>query len=182
LTAIASASPLPVLGDEASVAAHYERCRKLGIRIARRLGVENPEAVFHEAYLSVLNRPDPEPKAWAYLPNRIKSRAQSAFRSGARRSNRLSVVSPNSPLLDSATSGAAVKELSWLSDEFRELVAPLDDEEMQAVVLFYCLNWPISKIAKAAVIGATKAAVKTRLFRIREKLRRFGRPPKPRAD
>lgn len=179
---VASTLPLPIVGDEASVAEHYGRCRKPGIRIARRLGVEDPEAVFHEAYLSVLNRPDPEPKAWAYLPYRIKSRAQSAFRSKARRSDRLSNVPPSSPLFARATPEAAVQEWSWLSEECRHLVAPLDHVEVQGLVLFFFLEWSIEKIAAASVLGSTKAAVKNRLFRIRKKLRRFGPRPQPRSD
>ena len=76
LSDTASAPPIPNPKDEAAVTGHFGRCRALGIACAKQMDVEDPEAVFNEAYRSVILGPNPNARAWAYFPHRLRSRAQ----------------------------------------------------------------------------------------------------------
>lgn len=182
LSTIASAAPLPRPESECEIAEHFKRCRRIGIRIARRVGVEDPEAVFHEAYQSILRDPDADVKAWAYLPYRIKCRAISAYRPQANRARRLPTVPINESLAEMPECPRIDSELPWLAETWRILLEPLTNQEVQAVVLFHFLGWSVSQIASVGICGSTNSAVKTRLSRVREKIRSFSYRPQPSAD
>jgi RNA polymerase sigma factor (sigma-70 family) len=161
---------------------HLSRCKRVGIRIARRMGVEDPEAVFHEAYQSILRRPDPEAKAWAYLPYRIKCRAKSAYRLQAKRANRLPTVSIDKSHATTIECPREDPELHWLAETWRILLEPLSDLDRQAFALFYFLELSFGQIASLGIFGSTVSAVKTRVHRIRVKVRAFSAHPQPSAD
>ncbi|MGE3311203.1 MAG: sigma-70 family RNA polymerase sigma factor [Limisphaerales bacterium] len=182
LSTIASTAPLPRPESESEIAEHYNRCQRIGVRIARRVGVADPEAVYHDAYRSILNDPKPDTKKWPFLPKRIKDRAKSAYRSQANRDRRLPTVpigeshsqTPESPRMGSG--------LPWIEESWRILLEPLTNQDLQAVVLFHFLGWSVSRIASVGICGSTPSAVKTRLHRIRAKIRAFSIRPQPSAD
>lgn len=182
LSATASADPLPTPGNENSIAEHYQRCRNLGIRIASCFGVEDPEAVFHDAYASVFKHPNSDAKTWAYLPKRIKDRAKSAYRSQATRSVRLRTVPIHESRAKEIECAPGELELPWLAEPWRVLLHRLTDHDLQAVVLFHFLGWTIDQIASAKICGSTNSAVKTRLSRVREKIRSYSFRPQPSSD
>lgn len=182
LSEIASALPLPNPDSERDVMEHLSRCKRIGIRIARRLGVEDPDAVFFEAYGSILRSPDPGPKKWAYLPNRIKGRAISAYRGQMRRSSGVPTVPIDESRALAIESPMVGPELPWLAEAWRSVLEPLTDQERQFFVLFYFLEWPVARIASVRTFGSTESAVKTRLHRIRKKLQAIPYRPQPSAD
>lgn len=62
----------------------YQSMRKSKIRHLRTLGYRDPEAIYHEAFRSVLRRPDFTRKGLKYLPKRIRSRLNNAMKSHGR--------------------------------------------------------------------------------------------------
>ncbi|MGE3313265.1 MAG: sigma-70 family RNA polymerase sigma factor [Limisphaerales bacterium] len=173
---------MPTPDDEDSIREHFNRCRRIGIKIARRVGVEDPEAVFHDAYRSVLNASARGDKAWAYLPKRIKDRAKSAYRPQANRARRMRTVpleESNSQTTEASRMGS---ELPWIEESWRILLEPLTNQDLQAVVLSHFLGWSVNRIASVGICGSTASAVKTRLHRIRAKIRAFSVRPQPSAD
>lgn len=161
---------------------HLSRCKCVGIRIARRMGVEDPEAVFFEAYGSILKSPNPDPKKWAFLPKRIKDRARSALRRQAQRALRLPTVPLDKRRSQAIEQPRTAPELYWLAETWRPVLEPLTDQERQFIVLFYFLEWPIARIASVRTFGSTQSAAKTRLHRIRKKLQAIPYRPQPSAD
>jgi DNA-directed RNA polymerase specialized sigma24 family protein len=182
LSEIASALPLPNPDLEQDVMEHLNRCKRIGIRIARRVGVEDPEAVFFEAYGSILKSPKPGPKKWPFLPKRIKDRAISAYRRQMRRSSGVPTVPIDESRALAIESPMVRPELPWLAEAWRPALEPLNDLERQFIVLFHFLEWPIARIASVRTFGSTQSAAKTRLHRIRKKLQAIPYRPQPSAD
>jgi len=179
LAVVASTAPLPIADSEQSISEHLKRCRRLGIKCASLIGVKDPEAVFLEAYWSILKDPHSGAKEWGYLPHRIKSRACSAYRSERRRAQQLPTVPLMEDHLMAAPASEQCQELPWLAEAWRNRLQGLSHADFVLVVLHYFLELSFTQIASMPYLGLTSSALKTRLFRIRAELRIHQDPTQP---
>jgi RNA polymerase sigma factor (sigma-70 family) len=175
LGAAASAPPIPDRRDEEGISQHFLRCRPLGIACAALVGVDDPEDVFTEAYLSILNGPRNDARAWAYLPYRLRSRARTAYRRKMTRQRHLNPVPLDEEHAESIACQHGDFELMWMKEDIGDLLAGLSSDERRLIQLHHLLGWSITDLVSASAQETTISRLKCWLFRLRAKLRNRGR-------
>jgi RNA polymerase sigma-70 factor (ECF subfamily) len=165
-------------GDQAAFLALYDRYRQLIFRFAYRLlgSVELAEDVTHDCFLSLIRKPEnfrPERASLkTYLYAAARNLALKHFRNQGREAgmDELTQEPQESPrrgplrrLLDEE-----------LADHVREAVFSLPPLQREALILFEYEGLSLNEVAEIA--GTDSGAIKARLYRAREGLRRSLKP------
>jgi RNA polymerase sigma-70 factor (ECF subfamily) len=161
-------------GDEAAFQVLYERYRDPIFRFAYRLlgSSEAAEDVTHDCFVSLIRRPrnfDPKRgslRTYIYAAARnlalklnTRARREAAIEEVVERPGILDLQGPMALVLDRELRAA-----------IEEAVAALPPLQREALVLFEYEELPLSEIS--VIVGADVGAVKARLHRAREQLRR----------
>ena len=167
-----------VEGDQAAFLELYDRHRQPIFRFAYRLlgSVELAEDVTHDCFLSLIRKPEnfrPERASLkTYLYAAARNLALKHFRNQGREAgmDELTQEPQESPrrgplrrLLDEE-----------LADQVREAVLSLPPLQREALILFEYEGLSLNEVAEIA--GTDAGAIKARLYRGREGLRRFLKP------
>lgn len=165
-------------GDQAAFLELYDRYRQLIFRFAYRLlgSVELAEDVTHDCFLSLIRKPEnfrPERASLkTYLYAAARNLALKHFRNQGREAgmDELTQEPQESPrrgplrrLLDEE-----------LADHVREAVFSLPPLQREALILFEYEGLSLNEVAEIA--GTDAGAIKARLYRAREGLRRSLKP------
>ncbi len=165
-------------GDQAAFLELYDRYRQLIFRFAYRLlgSVELAEDVTHDCFLSLIRKPEnfrPERASLkTYLYAAARNLALKHFRNQGREAgmDELTQEPQESPrrgplrrLLDEE-----------LADHVREAVFSLSPLQREALILFEYEGLSLNEVAEIA--GTDAGAIKARLYRAREGLRRSLKP------
>lgn len=165
-------------GDQAAFRELYERYRQPIFRFAYRLlgTVEIAEDVTHDCFLSLIRKPEnyrPERASLkSYLYAAARNLAWKHFRSQGRETGLDDVVEeprdssrrePLRRLLDEE-----------LADQVKDAVSSLPPLQREALILFEYEGLSLSEVAE--ISGAEVGAIKARLYRAREGLKRMLRP------
>ncbi|MCA1636478.1 MAG: sigma-70 family RNA polymerase sigma factor [Acidobacteria bacterium] len=162
-------------GDEAAFLALYERHCATVFRFAYRMlsSVELAEEVTHDCFLGLLKAPtrfDPARGAAlsTYLYAAVRNLSAKHFR---RHGGEVSVEDSQGELVSVEHEGPLRRLLAAeLSEEVQRAVAALPPLQREVIVLFEYEGLTLAEVA--AVVGADTGAVKSRLRRAREGLRR----------
>ena len=165
-------------GDQAAFLELYERYREPIFRFAYRLlgSVEVAEDVTHDCFLSLIRKPEnyrPERASLkTYLYAAARNLALKHFRDQGRETG-LDEVSEEPK--ESSRRGPLRKVLDEeLATQVREAILSLPPLQREAVILFEYEGLSLNEVA--AVAGTDAGAIKARLYRAREGLRRMLRP------
>jgi len=165
-------------GEQAAFLELYERYRDPIFRFAYRLlgSVEVAEDVTHDCFLSLIRKPGnfrPELASLkTYLYAAARNLALKHFRDQGRETG-LEEVSEE--LKESSRRGPLRKVLDEeLATQVREAILSLPPLQREAVILFEYEGLSLNEVA--AVAGTDAGAIKARLYRAREGLRRMLRP------
>ena len=165
-------------GDQAAFLELYERYREPIFRFAYRLlgSVEVAEDVTHDCFLSLIRKPEnfrPERASLkTYLYAAARNLALKHFRSQGREAGLDEVTEEPK---DSPRRGPLRKLLDEeLANLVREAVFSLPPLQREALILFEYEGLSLNEVAEIA--GTDAGAVKARLYRAREGLRRMLRP------
>jgi RNA polymerase sigma-70 factor, ECF subfamily len=165
-------------GDQAAFLELYDRYREPIFRFAYRLlgSVETAEDVTHDCFLSLIRKPEnfrPERASLkTYLYAAARNLALKHFRDAGRETGMDEVTEepqdsprrePLRRLLDEE-----------LATQVREAVFSLPPLQREALILFEYEGLSLSEVAEIA--GTDAGAIKARLYRAREGLRRFLKP------
>jgi DNA-directed RNA polymerase specialized sigma24 family protein len=170
---IASNTPLPDLGDDASIALHFLACRDVGVKLARSKGAWDPEAIFVDAYRSVLLGKSASARAWAYLPLRVISRVWSSLR------NRHALKTGSMAVHLSTLPGEALflgddpPPREWSTDECLAFLQVLDEPNRELIRQHYFMGWTLEELVAMGLRRRTPTALKAQLHRLRAKLRAY---------
>ena len=165
-------------GDQAAFLEIYERHRLPVFRFAYRLlgSVEQAEDVTHDCFLSLIRRPDSFQPGRASLRTYLFAAARNLALKHFRRSGRESDLEEfveEAPFLPKPEPLKRVLD-EELANKVREAVLSLPPLQREALVLFEYEDLSLSEIAQ--VTQSDTGAVKARLHRAREGLRRMLRP------
>jgi RNA polymerase sigma-70 factor (ECF subfamily) len=165
-------------GNQAAFLELYDRYREPIFRFAYRLlgSVEIAEDVTHDCFLSLIRKPEnfrPERASLrTYLYAAARNLALKHFRSQGRETALDEVAEEPK---DSPRRGPLRKLLDEeLATQVREAVFSLPPLQREALILFEYEGLSLSEVAEIA--GADTGAIKARLYRAREGLRRILRP------
>jgi len=165
-------------GDQAAFLELYDRYREPIFRFAYRLlgSVEIAEDVTHDCFLSLIRKPEnfrPERASLkTYLYAAARNQALKHFRNQGREAGMDEVA--HEPQ-DSPRRGPLRRLLDEeLATHVKEAVFSLPPLQREAVILFEYEGLSLSEVAEIA--GTDVGAIKARLYRAREGLRRFLRP------
>jgi len=165
-------------GEQAAFLELYERYRDPIFRFAYRLlgSVEVAEDVTHDCFLSLIRKPGnfrPELASLkTYLYAAARNLALKHFRDQGRETG-LDEVSEEPK--ESSRRGPLRKVLDEeLATQVREAILSLPPLQREAVILFEYEGLSLNEVA--AVAGTDAGAIKARLYRAREGLRRMLRP------
>jgi RNA polymerase sigma-70 factor, ECF subfamily len=165
-------------GDQAAFLELYERYREPIFRFAYRLlgSVEIAEDVTHDCFLSLIRKPEnfrPERASLkTYLYAAARNLALKHFRSQGREAGLEEVTEEPK---DSLRRGPLRKLLDEeLATQVREAVFSLPPLQREALILFEYEGLSLNEVAEIA--GTDAGAIKARLYRAREGLRRMLRP------
>jgi RNA polymerase sigma-70 factor (ECF subfamily) len=165
-------------GEQAAFLELYERYRDPIFRFAYRLlgSVEVAEDVTHDCFLSLIRKPGnfrPELASLkTYLYAAARNLALKHFRDQGRETG-LEEVSEEPK--ESSRRGPLRKVLDEeLATQVREAILSLPPLQREAVILFEYEGLSLNEVA--AVAGTDAGAIKARLYRAREGLRRMLRP------
>jgi len=165
-------------GDQAAFLELYDRYRDPIFRFAYRLlgSVEVAEDVTHDCFLSLIRKPGnfrPELASLkTYLYAAARNLALKHFRDQGRETG-LDEVSEEPK--ESSRRGPLRKVLDEeLATQVREAILSLPPLQREAVILFEYEGLSLNEVA--AVAGTDAGAIKARLYRAREGLRRMLRP------
>ena len=165
-------------GDQAAFLELYDRYREPIFRFAYRLlgSVEIAEDVTHDCFLSLIRKPEnfrPERASLkTYLYAAARNLALKHFRSQGREADLEEVTEEPK---DSPRRGPLRKLLDEeLATQVREAVFSLPPLQREALILFEYEGLSLNEVAEIA--GTDAGAVKARLYRAREGLRRMLRP------
>jgi RNA polymerase sigma-70 factor, ECF subfamily len=165
-------------GDQAAFLELYDRYREPIFRFAYRLlgSVEIAEDVTHDCFLSLIRKPEnfrPERASLkTYLYAAARNLALKHFRSQDREAGLDEVTEEPK---DSPRRGPLRKLLDEeLATQVREAVFSLPPLQREALILFEYEGLSLNEVAEIA--GTDAGAVKARLYRAREGLRRMLRP------
>ena len=167
-----------VEGDQAAFLELYDRYRQPIFRFAYRLlgSVEIAEDVTHDCFLSLIRKPDnfrPERASLkTYLYAAARNLALKHFRNQGRETGMDEVAEEPQ---ESPRRGPLRRLLDEeLVTQVRDAVLNLPPMQREALVLFEYEGLSLSEVAEIA--GTDVGAIKARLYRAREGLRRFLRP------
>jgi len=166
-------------GDQAAFLELYERFRQPIFRFAYRLlgSVEIAEDVTHDCFLSLIRKPEnfrPERASLkTYLYAAARNLALKHFRSQGRETASLDEI------LEEPKDSPRREPLRRLLDEelatqVREAVFSLPPLQREALILFEYEGLSLSEVAEVA--GTDVGAIKARLYRAREGLKKALRP------
>ena len=165
-------------GDQAAFLELYDRYREPIFRFAYRLlgSVEIAEDVTHDCFLSLIRKPEnfrPERASLkTYLYAAARNLALKHFRSQGREAGLDEVTEEPK---ESPRRGPLRKLLDEeLATQVREAVFSLPPLQREALILFEYEGLSLNEVAEIA--GTDAGAVKARLYRAREGLRRMLRP------
>ena len=165
-------------GDQAAFLELYERYREPIFRFAYRLlgSVEIAEDVTHDCFLSLIRKPEnyrPERASLkTYLYAAARNLALKHFRSQGREAGLDEVTEEPK---DSPRRGPLRKLLDEeLATQVREAVFSLPPLQREALILFEYEGLSLNEVAEIA--GTDAGAIKARLYRAREGMRRMLRP------
>ena len=165
-------------GDQAAFLELYERYREPIFRFAYRLlgSVEIAEDVTHDCFLSLIRKPEnyrPERASLkTYLYAAARNLALKHFRSQGRETGLDEVIEEPK---DSSRRGPLRRLLDEeLATLVREAVFSLPPLQREALILFEYEGLSLNEIAEIA--GTDAGAIKARLYRAREGMRRMLRP------
>lgn len=163
-----------VSGDQAAFVQLYERHRNRIFRFAYRLvgSVETAEDVTHDCFLSLMRRPESFDSRRGSLRNYLYAAARNQvlkqFRMAGRESSMDELIEePHVPMRDQPLPKVLRAELSR---KVKEAILDLPPLQREALVLFEYEGLALSEIA--AVLDTDIGAVKSRLYRARERLRK----------
>ncbi len=165
-------------GDQAAFLELYERHRSAVFRFAYRLlgSIEAAEDVTHDCFLSLIRRPgsfdSDRASLRTYLFAAVRNLAMKHFRSSGREGE-LDELS-ESQVASSRHEPLRRVLREELVNKVREAVLALPPLQREAVVLFEYEDLSLSEIA--SITQSDVGAVKARLHRAREGLRRMLRP------
>ena len=165
-------------GDQAAFLDLYERHRSPVFRFAYRLlgSIEAAEDVTHDCFLSLIRRPGGFDSNRASLRTYLLAAARNLAMKHFRRTGREEDLDELSESQVASTRheplGRVLKE--ELANQIREAVLALPPLQREAVVLFEYEDLSLSEIAE--ITQSDVGAVKARLHRAREGLRRMLRP------
>ena len=167
-----------VEGDQAAFLELYDRYRQPIFRFAYRLlgSVEIAEDVTHDCFLSLIRKPDnfrPERASLkTYLYAAARNLALKHFRNQGRETGMDEVAEEPQ---ESPRRGPLRRLLDEeLVTQVRDAVLNLPPMQREALVLFEYEGLSLSEVAEIA--GTDVGAIKARLYRAREGLRRFLKP------
>jgi RNA polymerase sigma-70 factor, ECF subfamily len=167
-----------VEGDQAAFLELYDRYRHPIFRFAYRLlgSVEIAEDVTHDCFLSLIRKPEnfrPERASLkTYLYAAARNLALKHFRNQGRETGMDEVAEEPQ---ESPRRGPLRRLLDEeLAARVRDAVLSLPPMQREALVLFEYEGLSLSEVAEIA--GTDVGAIKARLYRAREGLRRFLRP------
>jgi RNA polymerase sigma-70 factor, ECF subfamily len=165
-------------GEQAAFLELYERYRDPIFRFAYRLlgSVEIAEDVTHDCFLSLIRKPEnfrPERASLkTYLYAAARNLSLKHFRDQGRETG-LDEVSEEP--MDSPRRGPLRKVLEEeLATQVREAILSLPPLQREALILFEYEGLSLNEVAEIA--GTDAGAIKARLYRAREGLRRMLRP------
>jgi RNA polymerase sigma-70 factor, ECF subfamily len=165
-------------GDQAAFLELYERYRQPIFRFAYRLlgSAEIAEDVTHDCFLSLIRKPEnfrPERASLkTYLFAAARNLALKHFRSQGREAGMDEVTDETQ---ESPRRGPLRRLLDEeLANHVREAVLSLPPLQREALILFEYEGLSMNEVAEIA--GTDAGAIKARLYRAREGLRRFLRP------
>jgi RNA polymerase sigma-70 factor, ECF subfamily len=165
-------------GEQAAFLELYERYRDPIFRFAYRLlgSVEIAEDVTHDCFLSLIRKPEnfrPERASLkTYLFAAVRNLALKHFRDYGRETGLDDV---NEEPIDPPRRGPLRKVLEdELATQVREAVLSLPPLQREALILFEYEGLSLNEVAEVA--GTDAGAIKARLYRAREGLRRMLRP------
>ena len=165
-------------GDQAAFLELYERYREPIFRFAYRLlgSVEIAEDVTHDCFLSLIRKPEnyrPERASLkTYLYAAARNLALKHFRSQGRETGLDEVIEEPK---DSSRRGPLRRLLDEeLATLVRDAVFSLPPLQREALILFEYEGLSLNEVAEIA--GTDAGAIKARLYRAREGLRRTLRP------
>ena len=165
-------------GDEAAFLELYERHRSAVFRFAYRLlgSVESAEDATHDCFVSLIKRPDgfdPERASLkTYLLAAVRNLALKHFRNTGRESSLDALT--EEPRISSKQEPLRRLLDEELAEEIQRAVMGLPPLQREALVLFEYEDLSLSEIA--AITQTEVGAIKARLFRAREGLKRSLRP------
>lgn len=165
-------------GDQAAFLELYDRYRQPIFRFAYRLlgSIEVAEDVTHDCFLSLIRKPENFRPGRASLKTYLFAAARNLsfkhFRDQGREAAIDEVIQEPQ---DSPRRGPLRRLLDEeLEAQVREAVLSLPPLQREALVLFEYEGLSLSEVAEIA--GSDVGAIKARLYRAREGLRRFLRP------
>ena len=165
-------------GDQAAFLELYDRYRQPIFRFAYRLlgSVETAEDVTHDCFLSLIRKPGNFELGRAslktYLYAAARNLALKHFRDTGREAGMEEVTQEPQ---DSSKRGPLRRLLDEeLATQVREAVFSLPPLQREALILFEYEGLSLSEVAEVA--GTDVGAIKARLYRAREGLKRFLRP------
>ena len=165
-------------GDQAAFLELYERYREPIFRFAYRLlgSVEIAEDVTHDCFLSLIRKPEnyrPERASLkTYLYAAARNLALKHFRSQGRETGLDEVIEEPK---DSPRRGPLRRLLDEeLANLVRDAVFSLPPLQREALILFEYEGLSLNEVAEIA--GTDAGAIKARLYRAREGMRRMLRP------
>ena len=165
-------------GDEAAFLLLYERHRDAVFRFAYRMlaRVEAAEDVTHDCFVSLIKQPgrfDPtRARLRTYLYAAVRNLAAKRFRqAGSEVAMDELFEEPHLPDAQAPLGKLLDEELSV---EVRKAVAALPALQREALILLEYEELSLAEIA--AIVGADVGAVKARLYRAREQLRKMLAP------
>lgn len=164
-------------GDQAAFLELYQRYREPIFRFAYRLlgSVENAEDITHDCFLSLIRKPENFRPDRASLKTYLYAAARNLtlknFRDQGRETGLDEVAEPK----DSSRRAPLRRLLDEeLAAHVREAVFSLPPLQRESLILFEYEGLSLSEVA--AIAGTDVGAVKARLYRAREGLRRILRP------
>jgi RNA polymerase sigma-70 factor (ECF subfamily) len=165
-------------GDQAAFLELYDRYRQLIFRFAYRLlgSVELAEDVTHDCFLSLIRNPEnfrPERASLkTYLYAAARNLALKHFRNQGREAGMEELTQEPQ---ESPRRGPLRRLLDEeLADHVREAVFSLPPLQREALILFEYEGLSLNEVAEIA--GTDAGAIKARLYRAREGLRRSLKP------
>jgi RNA polymerase sigma-70 factor (ECF subfamily) len=165
-------------GDQAAFLELYDRYREPIFRFAYRLlgSVDIAEDITHDCFLSLIRRPEgyrPERAALrTYLFAIARNLALKHFRDKGRETGLEEMTDePEVPTRHTPLRRLLDEELAA---RVREAVSSLPELQREALILFEYEGLSLNEIA--AIVEADVGAIKARLYRARERLKRVLRP------
>ena len=165
-------------GDQAAFLELYDRYRQPIFRFAYRLlgSAEIAEDVTHDCFLSLIRKPENFRPERASLKTYLFAAARNLALKHFRDQGRETGMDEVSEEPKDAPSRGPLRRLldEELASQVREAVLGLPPLQREALILFEYEGLSLSEVAEIA--GTDVGAIKARLYRAREGLRRFLRP------